>query len=106
MHKKSLLGAAVCTLALMGMASAPASAAGQVERGPDHANSICSFSGQNDGYIPGSTDPEHFRVQSYGQIIRNAGIGPAQMKAAGEAPGILCNGHKFPYPEAFPPPAP
>lgn len=103
MHKKSLLGAAVCTLALMGMATAPASAAGQVERGPEHANSICSFSGQNDT----PDDPvEGGRVQSYGQIIRKAGIGPAQMKAAGEAPGILCNGHKFPYPEAFPPPAP
>ena len=103
MHKKSLLGAAVCTLALMGMATAPAFAAGQVERGPDHANSICSFSGQNDT----PHDPvEGGRVQSYGQIIRNAGIGPAQMKAAGEAPGILCNGHTFPYPEAFPPPAP
>lgn len=93
MHKKSLLGAAVCTLALMGMATAPASAAGQVERGPDHANSICSFSGQND--VP--DDPvEGGRVQSYGQIVK------AGFKADVPSPGMLCNGHNFPYPEAFP----
>jgi hypothetical protein len=35
-------------LLMMAMSSAPALAQGQVERGPDHANSICSFSGQND----------------------------------------------------------
>jgi poly(3-hydroxybutyrate) depolymerase len=104
MHKKSLLGAAVCTLALLGMTTAPASAAGQVERGPDHANSICSFSGQNDT----PTDPvEGGRVQSFGQIIafgnRNniPDLSTAALKAAGEFPGNLCNGHKFPYPEAF-----
>ena len=97
MHKKSLLGAAVCTLALMGMATAPASAAGQVERGPEHANSICSFSGLND--VP--DDPvEGGRVQSYGQIVK------AGFKADVPSPGMLCNGHTFPYPEAFPPPAP
>ncbi|MDI3193411.1 hypothetical protein QK290_02845 [Pseudarthrobacter sp. AL07] len=93
MHKKSLLGAAVCTLALMGMTTAPASAAGQVERGPDHANSICSFSGLND--VP--DDPvEGGRVQSYGQIVA------AGFKAEVPSPGMLCNGHNFPYPEAFP----
>ena len=94
MHKKSLLGAAVCTLALMGMTTAPASAAGQVERGPDHANSICSFSGLND--VP--DDPvEGGRVQSYGQIVKAGG------KAFVPSPGMLCNGHLFPYPEGFPP---
>ncbi len=78
---------------------------GQVERGPAHANSICSFSGLND--VP--LDPkEGGLVQSYGQIVGslaklgvhvNAGPGPA-------APGVECNGHTHPYPEAFPPPAP
>ncbi|HJW00792.1 MAG TPA: hypothetical protein VJ617_16995 [Arthrobacter sp.] len=109
MHKKSLLGAAVCTLALMGMTTAPASAAGQVERGPEHANSICSFSGLND--VP--DDPEEGgRVQSFGQIIAFgqkhdiAELSASALKEAGEAPGILCNGHNFPYPEAFEPPAP
>jgi hypothetical protein len=110
MQKKSLLGAAVCTLALIGLGAGPASAAkpgdvprGQTEQGTDHANSICSFSGLND--VP--NDPlEGGQVQSYGQIIKSPDISPADMKAHGEAPGILCNGHNFPYPEAFPPPAP
>ena len=92
MHKKSLLGAAVCTLALTGMTTAPAFAAGQVERGTEHANSICSFSGLND--VP--DDPEEGgRVQSYGQIVAAGG------KAFVPSPGMLCNGHNFPYPEAF-----
>ncbi len=64
---------------------------GQVERGPEHANSICSFSGLNDD----PTDPEDpGRVQSYGQIVRQGG------KAFAPSPGTLCNGHLFPYPEA------
>lgn len=93
MRKKSLLGAALCTAALIGMQSAPAFAAGQVERGTEHANSICSFSGLND--VP--DDPvEGGRVQSYGQIVA------AGLKAAFPSPGQLCNGHLFPYPEAFP----
>ena len=100
-------------LAMMALLAAPALAQGkpqdvprgQVERGPAHANSICSFSGLND-------EPDHpeegGQVQSYGQIVGtlaklgvhvNAGPGPA-------APGIECNGHTHPYPEAFPPPAP
>lgn len=110
MHKKSLLGAAACTLALVGLAAGPASAArpddaprGQVERGPDHANSICSFSGLNDE----PDDPmEGGQVQSYGQIIKLPNLGPAMFKAMGEHPGMACNGHLMPYPEAFPPPAP
>jgi hypothetical protein len=103
MHKKSLLGAAVCTLALMGMTTAPASAAGQTERGPDHANSICSFSGLNDT----PDDPlEGGRVQSYGQIIKSPDIDPSFFKSIGEHPGMACNGHLMPYPEAFEQPAP
>ncbi|MBA3423907.1 MAG: hypothetical protein H0U04_05055 [Rubrobacter sp.] len=88
-------------LAMVALTAAPALAQGQVERGPEHANSICSFSGLND-------DPEEEgigggRTQSYGQIVGklvkfgvnvNAGPGPA-------APGTFCNGHLFPYPEAF-----
>jgi len=94
--------------ALVGVGVAPATAAntpdnaqGQVERGPAHANSICSFSGLND--VP--LDPEEGgRVQSFGQIVRQIGVAP--LKAENEFPGVLCNGHLFPYPEAFPPPAP
>ena len=93
MRKKSLLSAAVCTAALIGLQSAPAFAAGQVERGTEHANSICSFSGLND--VP--DDPiEGGRVQSYGQLVA------AGLKAVLPSPGELCNAHLFPYPEAFP----
>ena len=93
MRKKSLLGAALCTAALIGMQSAPAFAAGQVEQGTEHANSICSFSGLND--VP--NDPvEGGRVQSYGQIVA------AGLKGVVPSPGQLCNGHLFPYTEAFP----
>jgi hypothetical protein len=68
------------------------SCAAQVERGPEHANSICSFSGLNDN----PDDPiEGGRVQSYGQIVR------AGFKSEVPSPGLLCNGHRFPYPEAF-----
>ena len=64
---------------------------GQVERGPEHANSVCSFSGLSD------SPEEDGQVQSYGQIVRAGG------KASVESPSLLCNGHLFPYPEAFPP---
>jgi hypothetical protein len=81
-------------LAMMVFLAAPALAQGQIEQGTDHANSICSFSGLND--VP--DDPvEGGRVQSYGQIVAAGG------KAEVPSPGMLCNGHLFPYPEAFPP---
>jgi len=83
-------------LAMMGFLAAPALAQdpqGQIEQGTDHANSICSFSGLND-HDP--EEPEGGLVQSYGQIVSQGG------KAEVPSPGILCNGHLFPYPEAFP----
>jgi hypothetical protein len=83
----------VAMLAMMAMLAAPALAQGQVERGPDHANSICSFSGQND--TPNAEFPEGGRVQSYGQYVRHG------LKSEEPSPGTLCNGHLFPYPEAF-----
>ena len=67
---------------------------GQVERGPEHANSICSFSGLND-------DPEvGGQVQSYGQGVRQGFFDPTD-KSSFERPGVLCNAHLFPYPEGF-----
>ena len=114
MRISSIVAAPVLAAACVGFSLAPAVAAnngpdnsnGQVERGPDHANSICSFSGQND--VP--LDPEEGgRVQSFGQVVKGvkpAGLGAKDLKAAGEHPGVLCNGHTHPYPEAFPPPAP
>ena len=74
---------------LMAALAVPALAApqGQVERGPAHANSICSYSGLNDD----PTDPEDpGRVQSYGQIVRAGG------KAFAPSPGTFCNPQKAP----------
>jgi len=99
MRLKSSLAVPICAIALVGLGVGPANAKpgpdnakGQVEQGPDHANSICSFSGLND-------DPLHpvegGRVQSYGQIVAQGG------KSFVPSPGMLCNGHLFPYPEAF-----
>jgi hypothetical protein len=66
---------------------------GQVEQGPAHANSICSFSGLNDT----PDDPEEGgQVQSYGQIVRAGG------KAFVPSPGEACNGHLSPLQEGNP----
>ena len=73
MRKKSLLAVAVCTAALTG-ASASAAFAGEVigppgggtpnEAATSHANSICVFSGLNDGNPPPGTvqTPGHFML--------------------------------------------
>lgn len=82
MKKVSLLGAAVCAAALLGANIGTASAQGQVERGPEHARSICSFSGLNDE----PDDPvEGGRVQSYGQIVKQG------HKSQVSSPGFACN---------------
>ena|SRR5918998_5632397 len=99
MGKKRMLAVAFCAAVVMGVGGTAAYAApqGQVERGPAHANSICSFSGLND-FDP--EEPPGGQVQSYGQDVRSGG------KAFVPSPGTLCNGHLFPYPEAFEEPAP
>jgi hypothetical protein len=48
-------------------------------------------------------DPvEGGRVQSYGQAVSQGGLDPTDRETV-ERPGVLCNAHLFPYPEAFPP---
>ena len=83
---------------VLALSAAPALAQGQVERGPAHANSICSFSGQND--TPNAPFPEGGRVQSFGQLVRQGVIAPGA-EPGRAVPGFACNGHLFPYPEAF-----
>ena len=90
-----LLTVAAMVAAMMVMSAVAASAQGQAERGPEHANSICSFSGLND--TPEAAGPEGGRVQSYGQLVRQG------LKSEVPSPGTLCNAHRFPYPEGFPP---
>lgn len=87
MRMKQWLVVPVCAVTFAGMGIGSANAQGQTERGPEHANSICSFSGLNDE----PDDPEEGgRVQSYGQIVRAGG------KAMVPSPGQACNGHLNP----------
>lgn len=86
MRKTSLIGAAVCTLALAAMTAAPASAAGKYEQGVDTARSICAYSGLND-QDPNEPYPYVGRVQSYGQLV-NKGFKNTELAPS---PGIACN---------------
>jgi hypothetical protein len=99
MRKKSLLAVAVCTAALTG-ASASAAFAGEVigpplaedetgtrTAGPEHANSVCVFSGLNDN--PFSKDPldPGGIVQSYGFSVVSQGF-----RGLAPSPGEACRG--------------
>ena len=73
---------------LMVALAVPAFAQGQVERGPEHARSICSYSGLNDD----PDDPvEGGRTQSYGQEVRKGYIEPSETKSGPPSPGFFCN---------------
>ena len=84
----------VAMLAMMALLAAPALAApqGQVERGPEHARSICSFSGLNDD--PGV---EGGQTQSYGQLVRHDEIEPSAKGEGPTTPGFFCNPQKGPF---------
>ena len=79
---------------LMVVLAVPAFAApqGQVERGPEHARSICSFSGLNDD--PGV---EGGQTQSYGQLVRHGEIEPSAKGEGPTTPGFFCNPVKGPF---------
>jgi len=85
-------------LAVPAFAAAPQKTVpGLPEQGTDHANSICAFSGLNDEPL----DPEEGGlVQSYGQGVSQGALDPTDKETV-ERPGVLCNAHRFPYPEAF-----
>ena len=112
MKARSLMAVPFAAVVLVGVGMGPASAdpgvdgaRGQVEAGLNHSNSICAASGLND--VP--LDPEEGgRVQSYGQIVRFAGVQkfPGADGTVRSAPGNECNAHLMPWPEAFAPPAP
>ncbi len=94
-------------LAMVALAAAPALAHHGppenpgVETGPQHANSICAYSGLNDD--PEEEFPGGGRTQSYGQIVSKlVKVGVNVNAEPGRAePGTFCNGHLFPYPEGF-----
>ena len=92
-----LVPAAAGALVLAGMASASAGEVtgnGKPTNGPAHANSICTYSGQNDD--PDAPAPEGGRVQNFGHVllfVKSVGGSINDLKAAGENPGAACNGH-------------
>jgi hypothetical protein len=108
MGKKVLLALAVCT-AVAGLSAGSALAGevngkGEPTGAPEHANSICVFSGQNDD--PQGLDPENGpggRTQSYGQDVKSGALNPSTQNPGkvgqGEFtlhPGFACNGeHGF-----------
>ena len=79
----AMISMMVIMAAIVAMSAFPAFAQGQVERGPEHARSICSFSGLNDE--PNEPAPDGGRVQSYGQYVKQG------LKPFVPSPGTLCN---------------
>ena len=64
---------------------------------PAHANSICVFSGLEDGDGAGFPGPGGAPPQNWGHVQRAeraAGATPADLKASGFQPGDSCNGHR------------
>lgn len=76
------------------LSASPAFAQGQVERGPENARSICSFSGLNDD--PNEAFPDDGRTQSYGQLVKKGAIEPSLVKSGEPSPGTLCNPNNLP----------
>jgi hypothetical protein len=95
MPARSIVVTGICVAALMG-AGAGTALAGEVNgngdptQGPAHANSICTFSGQND--TPDEPLPEGGRVQSYGQLVKQGLKGTVGVPS----PGIACRGGSNP----------
>jgi hypothetical protein len=65
---------------------------GKPTNGPAHANSICAFSGLEDGSEPGTTAGPG-NTQNWGQIPHE---GKVFLTSIGENPGQACNGHLSP----------
>ncbi len=87
MIKRIIVLLTVMAISVLALAI-PAFAQGQFERGPEHARSICSYSGLNDEFgIPG---PEGGRTQSYGQYVKQG------LKSFVPSPGVACNPNNSP----------
>jgi hypothetical protein len=66
---------------------------GKPTQGPAHANSICAFSGLEDGDGAGFPGPGGAPPQNWGHSKEAFGATPAERKASGFQPGDSCNGH-------------
>src|SRR5215470_4965837 len=86
--------AAFATVALAIPASAgEITGTGKPTQGPAHANSICAFSGLEDGDGNGFPGPGGAPPQNWGHSKEAFGATPAERKASGFQPGDSCNGH-------------
>ena len=102
MHLRYLVApaAVVAALALASPASAgEITGNGKPTQGPAHANSICTFSGLEDGDGAGFPGPGGAPPQNWGHVRQQLtapplNLTPAQIKASGEQPGDSCNGHR------------
>jgi hypothetical protein len=105
MRLKSIVAAAFGA-AIFGIVGAGAAFAGEVNgkgqatAGPEHANSICVFSGKNDDPtapiisaepIPAAPNGPGGRTQSYGQDVRYGLLNPSIV-----TPGQTCQGGSNP----------
>jgi len=102
MRLRTAAATVFATAILLGGAASTASAGeitgnGKPTNGPAHANSICAFSGLEDGDGAGFPGPGGAPPQNWGhvqQAERDAGATPADLKASGSQPGDSCNGHR------------
>jgi len=96
MKKKFLLAAAL-TAAVAALTPTAAFAGeitgtGKPAQGAAHANSICAFSGLEDGDGAGFPGPGGAPPQNWGHSKQIYGSTPAERKASGFQPGTSCNG--------------
>lgn len=91
---------AVAALTLGGMATASAgeiTGNGKPTGALGNAQSICMFSGLEDGDGAGFPGPGGAPPQNWGHVRQfltsELGLTPAQIKASGDQPGDSCNGH-------------
>jgi len=108
MSKKSWLAAVFCAVVFAAVSAGSAFAGevtgkGKDTQGPAHANSVCTFSGQNDDPTGTQGEGPGGRTQSYGQDVR-AGLADPSTENPGKVgqgvptahPGFACNGdHGF-----------
>jgi hypothetical protein len=101
MHTKTCVVAAMSAVAFAALGAGPAFA-GEIKgpgsatgilvgqssptAAPEHANSICAFSGLNHLHL-GEPGELPIRTQSYGQLVA------AGLKSEFPSPGVACNGH-------------
>ena len=95
---RTLLVAVISAAVFVG-ASASAASAGEITgngkptAGPAHANSICVFSGLEDGEEDPTGPSGPGTTQNWGQIPKDF---RAFLTSIGENPGLACNGHLNP----------